>query len=135
MQIGHIKQIRGQVVEVEFHGDKPEIHDLLILADDSSAMLEVSTSASPTSFYCYALSELSKLRRGIKVINTQKSIEIPVGTEVLGRVMDLFGKPLDNQGEIRTSRRKSIYTKNIGFEQAVVAKEIIPTGIKAIDFF
>src|SRR5690348_1420678 len=123
MQTGHIKQIKGQVVEVEFLSEKPEIHDLLILADDSAVMLEVSVSASPTSFYCFALSELDKLHRGAKVINTQKSIEIPVGEEVLGRVMDLFGKPLDSQGEIRTMRRKSIYAKEVGFEQVVLAKE------------
>lgn len=135
MQTGHIKQIKGQVVEVEFLSDRPEIHDLLILADDSSVMLEVSVSASPTSFYCYALSELDKLHRGARVINTQKSIEIPVGDEVLGRVMDLFGKPLDSQGEIRTTKRKSVYATDIGFEHVILSKEIIPTGIKAIDFF
>lgn len=132
---GHVKQIKGQVVEVEFLTGKPEIHDLLTMKDDPSIQLEVYASASANSFYCIAFSQVEKLFRGAQLINTQKSIQIPVGPEVLGRVMNLFGKELDGKGEIKTQATKSIYSPEVGYDKVVVSKEIVQTGIKAIDFF
>src|SRR5260221_2502514 len=103
---GTIKQITGQVVEVEFRMEKPQINDLLVVENDTSVILEVAASATATSFYCFALSPSQQLARGTVVINTRHSIEIPVGQEVLGRVMNLFGQPLDEKGDIVTKERK-----------------------------
>src|SRR5256885_446938 len=132
---GTIKQIKGQVVEVEFLMEKPQISDLLFVEHDPSIILEVAASASPTSFYCFALSLANRLSRGTVVVNTQHAIEIPVGQEVLGRVMNLFGTPLDEKGEIKTKERKSIYSQTSDFSKILLSKEIVETGIKAIDFF
>lgn len=132
---GKVKKIKGQVAEVEFLSNKPEPHDLLVLASDPSVMLEVFHSASPTSFYCLILSNASKLHRGSRIINTHKTLEIPVGNAVLGRVMNLFGEPVDDKGEIATTERRSIYTQDESFDRISLSKEIIQTGIKAIDFF
>jgi len=132
---GRIKRISGQVIEVEFLKETPHIHDILTLEKDPSVRLEVYASASATSFYCLAVANASKLHRGAQVINTQASIEIPVGKETLGRVMDLFGNALDNKGPITTARKKSIYIEDISYEQIAISKEIIQTGIKIIDFF
>lgn len=133
--IGHVKQIKGQVVEVEFLLDKPQVHDLLVLSEDKEVQLEVYASASPTSFYCIVFSQVEKLYRGAQIINTKKPIQIPAGQAVLGRVMNLFGKPLDGKGEIKTRDQKSIYSKESGFDRVALSREIIQTGIKAIDFF
>jgi len=132
---GRVKQVKGTVVEVEFLGEKPKIHDLLVLQEDPTIILEVHTSATSNSFYCFNLSHSHKLHRGAVLINTKRTIEIPVGKEVLGRVMNLFGEPLDDQGAIAATTKKSIYNEASGFDTVVVSKEIIPTGIKAIDFF
>lgn len=132
---GVVKQIKGQVVEVEFLINKPQIHDLLIMEEDNSVQLEVYSSADATSFYCIAFSQVEKLFRGAKIVNTKKSIQIPVGKEVLGRVINLFGKPLDGKEEVKTKETKSIYSPEVGYDSVVVSKEIIQTGIKAIDFF
>lgn len=132
---GTIKQIKGQVVEIEFLMKKPQINDLLIVENNPSIILEVAVSASPTSFYCFALSLASELSRGTSVVNTGHSIEIPVGDGVLGRVMDLFGVPLDEKGPIQTKDKKSIYSQEAPFEKIILSKEIVETGIKAIDFF
>lgn len=134
-QTGRVKQVKGNVVEVEFLTEKPKIHDLLVLQEDPSIILEVYTSATPNSFYCFNLSHSHKLHRGSIMINTKKTIEIPVGQEVLGRVMNLFGQPLDGKGDVKTTQKKSIYNDITGFDRAVISKHIIPTGIKAIDFF
>ncbi len=132
---GQIRQIKGQVAEVEFLKGSPRTHDLLQLEDDSSVMMEVYSSASPTTYYCLLLSHPHKLRRGAKVINTQESLKIPVGDKVLGRVINLFGEPLDDKGKIKDSEKRSIYNNEVGFDRMVLSKEVIPTGIKAIDFF
>ncbi len=133
--IGHVKQIRGQVVEVEFLLDKPHIHDLLILEADAAVQLEVYASASPSSFYCIVFAQVEKLYRGARIVNTKEPIKIPAGQAILGRVMNLFGEPLDGKGPIKTSTLKPIYSKQGGYDRIVISKEIIQTGIKAIDFF
>src|SRR5258708_16818280 len=112
--IGRIKQIRGQIVEVEFLANKPAIHDILVLEDDPSITLEVFASSDSTSFYCIVFDKIENLFRGAKLINTQKSVQIPVGKAVLGRVMNLFGRPLDGKGEIKTKETKSIYSNEVG---------------------
>lgn len=133
--IGRVKQVKGQVVEVEFSKEKPNIHDLLYLESDPSVMLEVYTSVTPTTFYCLTLSHPEKLHRGAKIVNTGSPITIPVGQEIIGRVMNLFGNSMDGKGEILAKTRRPIYGQNVPFDRVVISKEILPTGIKAIDFF
>ncbi len=132
---GKIKRIKGQVAEVEFLSNKPEPHDLLVMASDPSVMMEVYHSASPTSFFCLILSNASKLHRGSRIVNTHKTLEIPVGQGILGRVMNLFGEPVDGRGEIMSQEKRSIYSQDASFDRISLSKEIIQTGIKAIDFF
>lgn len=132
---GKIKKIKGQVAEVEFLTDKPQTHDLLVLESDPSVMLEVYHSASPTTFYCLILSHANKLHRGSRMVNTHRTLDIPVGPGILGRVMNLFGEPVDDRGEIQSQDRRSIYNDEISFDRVKLPKEIIQTGIKAIDFF
>lgn len=133
---GIIKQIKGQVAEVEFLMEKPQIHDLLVLEEDPSVQLEVYSSSSANSFYAIVFTQVEKLYRGAKIINTKEPIKIPAGRNVLGRVMDLFGKPLDGKGEIKVQDQKPIYNKDVsGYDRILISKEVIQTGIKAIDFF
>lgn len=134
MEEGRIVSIKGSVVEVEFLEEKPNIHDILILKDDPSVIMEVYTSATAESFFCLVITNMHKLSRGAKIINTNKSIEIPVGPEVLGRVMNVFGQPVDSK-PLTTKTKKSIYSHDINFDKVVLAKEVLETGIKAIDFF
>lgn len=133
--IGKIIAVRGNTAEVEFLGEKPKIHDLLVLQNDHSSVMEVATSASESSFYCFVFTSTGKLARGATVINTHRTIEIPVGKETMGRVMNIFGQPLDGKGDITTKEKKSIYNTGINFDKQVVSKQLIETGIKVIDFF
>lgn len=132
---GKIKSIKGNIVEVKFEGERPQIHDLLCLKEDTSVILEVYTSSNEMAFFCFALTQPEKLYRGAEIINTHKSIEIPVGTEVLGRVMNLFGEAVDGKGKIKTTYKKSIYNQGINFDKLILPKKVVETGIKAIDFF
>lgn len=135
MKTGKIISVKGQIVEVEFIDEKPQIYDVLTFKEDPSIRLEVYTSASPTSFYCLALTKTSKLHYGSKVINTEQPIKIPVGKEMLGRVINTFGEPQDELGEISTKDQNPIIAQDIKFSEVFVPREILETGIKVIDFF
>lgn len=132
---GKIIRIQGHIVEVEFSGDPPNLHDLLILKEDKSTRMEVVRSSEPSRYFCLCLSQTNRLYRGAKVINTKKPILIPVGEKVLGRVMDIFGGELDGKGEIIGEEKKPIYSEFPTYGDLSTHQEILETGIKAIDFF
>ena len=132
---GKVIRIVGQIVEVEFAQNPPNLHDLLILADDKTTKMEVMRSSGPSTFYSLCFSETTNIYRGAIVINTKGSITVPVGEGVLGRVMDIFGDQLDGLGEIKHSQRRTIYGPYPSYADISTHQEILETGIKAIDFF
>ncbi|MGI5826512.1 MAG: hypothetical protein ACOX50_03810 [Patescibacteria group bacterium] len=135
MNKGKIISIKGQIVEVEFLDEKPAVHDVLVLKDDKESKLEVYSSSSPSTFYCLALTPVSKLYRGAVLVNTGESIKIPVGEEVLGRIIDVFGNPQDGRGALKTKASREIFSREVPFDEVVTPKTILEKGIKAIDFF
>lgn len=132
---GKVTSVKGQIIEVEFLEDKPRIYDVLLSKDDQTIKMEVYTSASPTSFYCLALTHVSSLHHGSIVVSTGQPIKIPVGPEMLGRVVDTLGEPQDGQGEIKTKESRPIIAKDVSFENVAIPKDILETGIKVVDFF
>jgi len=132
---GKVTAVKGQVVEVSFSGEKPSVHDVLILEDNPLVKMEVYTSAGPDSYYCLLLTDGSTISRGNGVINTLKPVTIPVGKEVLGRVLDLFGNPRDKGGQIQTKDYWPIYRQAPIYSDIIIPKEILVTGIKGIDLF
>jgi F-type H+/Na+-transporting ATPase subunit beta len=132
---GKIVSIKGQIVEVEFLEDKPRINDVLLGKEDSSVKMEVYTSASPNSFYCLALTDILDLHYGSVVISTGQPLKIPVGEELLGRVVDTLGEPQDDLGKIATKDLRPIIAQDIKFANIEIPKQILETGIKAVDFF
>lgn len=135
MSKGKIISINNQIIEVEFFEDKPRLHDLIILEGDDSIKMEVFTSSSPSTFYCLALSSTARLHRGASVVNTKESIKIPVGKELLGRIIDIFGTPQDGLGALKTVKSIPILGASTNFDQISIPKNPLETGIKSIDFF
>ncbi len=133
--MGTIIGIQGYVAEVTFSSGNPAIHDVLVLADDPSISMEVYSSAQEGSYYCLVLSPTNSIPRGAKVINTEKPIMIPAGKELLGRVIDTFGNPLDGKGEIRAKDMYPIYRPMPAYNEINTQQEILETGIKIIDLF
>lgn len=97
--------------------------------------MEVIISASESTFYCLAFLPTDKLYRGQIVQNTKQPIQIPVGEEVLGRVMNIFGDPLDDKGPIKTKQKMPIYSDKLEYNTIATHREFLETGIKALDFF
>lgn len=133
--MGIIIGIQNQIIEIEFKDQPPNIHDVLVLEIDKNVKMEVLRSSGDNSYYCLSLSSTDKLSRGLHVINTRKPIMIPVGKGILGRVMNIFGDPIDGKGEIVKEEEIPIYTEGLNYNAITQHKEILETGIKAIDFF
>ena len=108
---GKIISIKGQIVEVEFLQDAPHLNDVLIY-EAKRVYIEVYSILSSTRFSCLALSPTHELYRGAELINTAKSIEIPAGKEILGRVVDIKGNVLDGKGELKAKETINILDEN-----------------------
>ena len=132
---GRVVAVRGQIAEVEFLGEKPQIHQLLLTDETPNVRMLVFTSGSENTFYCLVLSGVYELRRGMRIINTGEDLSIPVGIEVLGRVMNTFGEAMDGGGEIVTKGKAPIFGGIEEFGNVVATTEVWQTGIKVIDMF
>lgn len=132
---GKIVSIKGQIVEVEFTDIQPSIYDILVLEEDESVKMEVYASSSGSSFYCFSYTPMQKMYRGATVVNTTKPIEIPVGKEVLGRIINIFGETQDGKGAITSKERRSVAPNPVPYDDIIPADTLLVTGIKVIDFF
>jgi F-type H+/Na+-transporting ATPase subunit beta len=135
MLTGKIISIKGQIIEVEFLEEKPKIYDLLVYKEDPSVKMEIYTSASKNSFYCLALTDAADLHYGSIVVDTGQPIKILVGKEMLGRVIDTLGEPQDDLGPLTAKELRPIIAKDLKFANIEIPRQILETGIKAIDFF
>lgn len=135
MMQGKVVSIKGQIIEVEFGEETPRINDVLISEKDPTIKMEVYTSSGTNSFFCLALTHVSSLHHGSIVSNTGEPIKVPVGTEMLGRVVDTLGEPQDGMGPINAKEKRPIIAKDISFANVNIPKELLETGIKVVDFF
>lgn len=132
---GTILSVRGQIVEVEFLDEKPALFDLLALEENPSVMMEVYASSRSDVFFCIVSQQQTYLRRGTTVVNTGKTISIPASKELLGRVIDAFGSPLDGKPRVKALSSRSIYARAPSYADISTAQETLETGIKVIDLF
>lgn len=133
MSSGRIVQIIGAVIDVEFPRENvPQVYDALKV-DKTNLTLEVQQQLGDGVVRAIALGSSEGLSRGLDVENTQKPIQVPVGTETLGRIMDVLGDPIDECGPIGEKERRSIHQKAPAYDELSAAEEILETGIKVID--
>jgi len=134
---GHITQIIGPVVDVCFEQEKiPQILNALKVNSDKEVVLEVLQHIGDKRVRCVAMSATEGLSRGLEVEDTGYPIRVPVGEEVLGRMFNVTGDPIDNKGTFNAgthTQYESIHRSAPSFEEQRPATEILETGIKAID--
>jgi len=126
--------INGPVVEAIFDGKKPSVNEICV-AHGGGRLLTFSTSSCQNGFYLFALEKEECLSRGMEITATGKSMSIPVGTQVLGRVIDIFGNTIDGGKEIKTDETRDIFNWEVNYKDTITKKDIWETGIKVIDFF
>jgi len=132
---GRIKTIRQDIVKVEYWGNKINPHEILELKEDSSTKLEVHSIRSSNELICISLTNPEKISRGDKVKRTGELLTVPVGENLLGRVINLFGEPIDNLGPIQAEQEKPIFQEPPSYQETKTEPQLFETGIKAIDFF
>lgn len=133
MSTGHVVEVIGAVIDVEFPRDAiPKVYDALKL-DETGLTMEVQTQLGDGVVRTIALGPSEGLRRGMEVRNTGDAIRVPVGQKTLGRIMNVLGEPIDNQGDIGNEETAAIHRKPPAFEEQAAATEILETGVKVID--
>ena len=133
---GLITQIIGPVIDVEFKaGELPKIYDALNIyfEDGSKVVAEVQQHLGENRVRSVAMSSTDGLKRGTKVVNTGDSIRIPVGKPILGRILNVLGDAVDNEGEITPETYLPIHREAPKLVDQNTNVEILETGIKAID--
>lgn len=133
IDMAKITQIIGPVVDVEFtEGDLPPLYGSLSIKE-KNLILEVEQFLGENKARCLAMGPTEGLKRGDEVVNLKRPIEVPVGTEVCGRVLNVLGEPIDGKGKIQAKKYNSIHGKTPVLAQQKGEVEILETGIKSID--
>ena len=133
MAKGKIVQIIGAVIDVEFDsGDVPRVHEALKVRD-RAIVLEVQQQLGDNTVRTIAMGSTEGLKRELEVETTGSPIQVPVGEETLGRIMNVLGEPIDEAGPIDTKDRRPIHHKPPAYEEQKPATELLETGIKVID--
>ncbi|MBX4181098.1 F0F1 ATP synthase subunit beta [Sodalis sp. CWE] len=135
MTIGNIVQIIGTVVDVEFPQNfVPKVLNALEVNNDNEKLiLEVEQQLGDGIVRCIAMGSTNGLRRGLKVLDLGRTIEVPVGETTLGRIMNVLGEPIDMRGDIREKERWSIHRSAPSYQELTTSQKILQTGIKVID--
>jgi len=136
MSTGKVVQIIGAVVDVEFPQNAvPKVYDAIKVTegDLEGLILEVQQQLGGGVVRAIAMGTSDGLRRGLNVVNTGEGIQVPVGVETLGRIMNVLGEPIDEAGPIGEKARWSIHREAPAYAEQAMSNELLETGIKVID--
>ena len=133
MSSGKVVQVIGAVIDVEFPRDSvPQVYDALMVGD-KGLTLEVQQQLGDGVVRAIAMGPSEGVSRGLDVENTGAPISVPVGTQTLGRIMDVLGNPIDEKGPIGEQERSAIHRAAPTYEELAASDELLETGIKVID--
>jgi F-type H+-transporting ATPase subunit beta len=127
---GEIVAIHGSVLDIRFRGDPPRIHDLLRAG---KLRIEVTSLVGEGVVRGMALGAVQGLGLGMPVEATGAPIQVPVGDALRGRMLNVFGEPIDGKGPVEAVAHEAIHRPPPPLTNRVVSKEIFETGIKAMD--
>lgn len=132
--IGIISQIIGPVIDVKFAHSTPAIKNSLVYKNgDKELVFEVASHLGLSSVRAIAMGSTDGLKRGEEVSDTGHPIEVPVGQEVLGRMFDVTGAPIDGKEKVISKKSYSIHRDAPSFDEQSSKAEVLETGIKVID--
>ena len=139
MSTGKIVQIIGPVVDVEFPPNRlPAIYNALKIrrgsnGDSEEITAEVAQHLGESTVRAVAMQPTDGLVRGTEAVDTGQPISVPVGREVLGRILNVVGEPVDGMGEVTVQERYPIHREAPTLEEQGTSTEMLETGIKVID--
>ena len=135
LNTGIVKRIIGPVIDIQFEdSEMPQLLDAIkIKMEDHVVVAEVAQHVGDSSVRCIALSSTDGMKRGLKAINTGAPIEVPVGNDVLGRLFNVLGEPIDGIPAPEDAPKKPIHLPSPEYSQQETSTQIYETGIKVID--
>lgn len=132
--VGKITQVIGAVVDVQFEDELPAILNALETDNNGNRLvLEVAQHLGENTVRAVAMDATEGLVRGAKVTDTGGPISVPVGTETLGRIINVIGEPVDEKGPVKAKTRRAIHAEAPEFSEQSTESEILVTGIKVVD--
>ena len=132
--VGRVTQVLGAVVDVQFDGDLPFIQNALhSKIEDRTLVLEVAQQLGERTVRCIAMDSTDGMVRGQEVVDTGAPINVPVGPETLGRILNVIGEPIDEKGPVAYTKRYPIHRAAPSFDEQATSAEILVTGIKVVD--
>ena len=135
LNTGIVKRIIGPVIDIQFEdSEMPQLLDAIkIKMEDHVVVAEVAQHVGDSTVRCIALSSTDGMKRGLKAINTGAPIEVPVGNDVLGRLFNVLGEPIDGIPAPEDAPKKPIHLPSPEYAQQETSTQIYETGIKVID--
>ena len=131
---GKVTQVIGAVVDVQFDGDLPEILNALETENNGNRLiLEVAQHLGENTVRTVAMDASEGLIRGQAVKDTGSPIMVPVGDATLGRIINVVGEPVDEQGPVKSKETRSIHQPAPDFADQATESEMLVTGIKVVD--
>src|SRR5580704_4371610 len=138
---GHVIQIAGPAVDVQFpEGQIPVINTAVHITSEGfdvptpiDVMVEVAQHIGEGRVRTIALQPTDGMVRGMKAVNLGRPIEVPVGKQTLGRVLNVIGEPVDNMGPVNTEKKWPIHRAAPAFEEQATELQMFETGVKVID--
>ena len=132
--VGKITQVLGAVVDVHFEGELPAILNALHVDNQGNRLvLEVAQHLGESTVRCVAMDTTDGLVRGEEAVDTGSGITVPVGQEMLGRIINVVGDPIDERGEVNAKFKRPIHAQAPAFVDQSTEAEILVTGIKVVD--
>ena len=132
--IGKITQVTGAVVDVQFEGELPSILNALhVQHENKTLVLEVAQHLGESTVRTIAMDTTDGLVRGQKVVDSGNAIQVPVGPETLGRIINVIGEPIDERGPLNAKKTSPIHRSAPEFVEQSTEAQILVTGIKVID--
>ncbi|MGR8980677.1 MAG: F0F1 ATP synthase subunit beta [Gammaproteobacteria bacterium] len=132
-RFGHVVSIRGSVVDVHFEQGLPPVNNALKTGTDNPVIIEVVAHQNADTVRGIALTSTQGLFRGAPVLDTGAPLQVPVGRRLLGRMLNVFGAPIDGGESFEGGTWRSIHQSPIPLTQRSAKMEMFETGIKAID--
>ena len=139
--VGKVLQVLGPVIDLQFEeGHVPAIYNAVKVTSEGfdtpvpvDITLEVALHLGSNAVKCISMQPTDGVVRGMKAIDTGAPISVPVGPETLGRVLNVLGEPVDQQGPVKTKKTYPIHRSAPSLEDQSTETEMLETGIKVID--
>ena len=138
MAVGEVIQVIGPSVDIRFtENEVPQLLNAIKIEDkvrNINLTLEVAQEIGNNTVRCIALGPTEGLARGMKANDTGSPISVPIGPQVLGRIFNLLGEPIDGRGPVSQPQvRSPIHRVSPGFEEQLPISEMLETGMKVLD--